>query len=64
MSASSEHPESVDSFLERIAGLNERRVGADEQRTRNLEDDILQGRSERQARRAGESGFQVIGEGQ
>ena len=54
MNASTEDAESVDAFLERIAGLKDRREREDEDRTRKLEEDILQGRHERQVRRAGE----------
>ena len=45
--------ETVDAFLERIASLKLRRDREDEERTRKLEEEILQGRKERQARRAG-----------
>ena len=54
MSASNDDSESVDQFLARIASLKDRREREDEERTRKLEEDILQGRRERQARRAGE----------
>jgi hypothetical protein len=53
MNASGENAESVDAFLERIASLKNKSTREDEKRTRKLEDDILQGRRERQARRAG-----------
>jgi hypothetical protein len=53
MNTSSEDAESVDAFLERIASLKDKRDREDEERTRKLEEDILQGRRERQARRAG-----------
>lgn len=59
MNASGENAESVDAFLERIASLNNKSTREDEERTRRLEDDILQGRRERQARRAGKCLFQV-----
>jgi hypothetical protein len=55
MNASNEDAESVDAFLERIASLKDRREREDDERTRKLEEDILQGRRERQARRAGKS---------
>jgi hypothetical protein len=45
--------ETVDAFLERIASLKIKRDREDEERTRKLEEEILQGRRERQARRAG-----------
>ena len=54
MSASIDDSESVDAFLERIASLKERRDREDGERTRKLEEEILQGRKDRQARRAGE----------
>jgi hypothetical protein len=53
MDASNDDAESVDAFLERIASLKDRRDREDEERTRKLEEEILQGRRERQARRAG-----------
>lgn len=46
-------PEDVNDFLQRIRELGERRDKEDEERTKKLEDEILQGRRERQARRAG-----------
>ncbi len=46
--------EDVHDFLQRIRELGDRRDREDEERTRKLEDDIVQGRKERQARRAGE----------
>ncbi|KAJ6037821.1 hypothetical protein N7444_010526 [Penicillium canescens] len=42
----------VNDFLERIRELGERRDKEDEERTKKLEEEILQGRKERQARRA------------
>jgi hypothetical protein len=53
MDASNDYAESIDAFLERIASLKDRRDREDEERTRKLEEEILQGRRERQARRAG-----------
>lgn len=53
MNASNDDAESVDAFLERIASLKDKRDREDEERTKKLEDEILQGRRERQARRAG-----------
>ena len=47
--------EDVNDFLERIKALGEKRDKEDEERTRKLEEEILQGRKERQARRAGHS---------
>ena len=62
MNASNQDAESVDAFLERIASLKEKREREDEERTRKLEEDILQGRRERQARRAGKSYLLVFSE--
>lgn len=45
--------EDVNDFLLRIRELGEKRDKEDEERTRKLEEDILQGRKEREARRAG-----------
>ncbi|OKL56055.1 hypothetical protein UA08_08629 [Talaromyces atroroseus] len=44
--------EDVNEFLLRIRELGDKRVKEDEERTRKLEEEILQGRKERQARRA------------
>ncbi|EEP82265.1 predicted protein [Uncinocarpus reesii 1704] len=45
--------EDVNDFLVRIRELGEKRDKEDEERTRKLEEEILQGRREREARRAG-----------
>ena len=45
--------EDVTDFLRRIRELGDKRDREDEERTRKLEEEILQGRKERQARRAG-----------
>jgi hypothetical protein len=45
--------EDVNDFLKRIQELGTKRDQEDEERNRKLEEDILQGRKERQARRAG-----------
>ena len=45
--------EDVADFLERIRELGDRRNKEDKERTRKLEEEILQGRKEREARRAG-----------
>ncbi len=45
--------EDVNDFLQRIKELGDRRDQEDEERNRRLEEEILQGRKERQARRAG-----------
>ena len=45
--------EDVNDFLLRIRELGEKRDKEDEERTKKLEEDILQSRKERQARRAG-----------
>ena len=47
--------EDVNDFLRRIRELGDKRDKEDEERTRKLEEEILQGRKERQARRAGET---------
>jgi hypothetical protein len=47
--------EDVNDFLLRIRELGEKRDQEDEERNRKLEEEILQGRKERQARRAGRS---------
>ena len=47
--------EDVADFLERIRELGDRRDKEDQERTKKLEDEILQGRKERQARRAGKA---------
>ncbi|KAI9055452.1 hypothetical protein LZ554_000406 [Drepanopeziza brunnea f. sp. 'monogermtubi'] len=44
--------EDVNDFLQRIKEMGNRRDQEDEERTRKLEEEILQGRAERQARRA------------
>jgi hypothetical protein len=49
--------EDVNDFLQRIRELGEKRDKEDEERTRKLEEEILQGRKERQARRAGNLRF-------
>ena len=58
--AASDDGETVDAFLERIASLKIKRDREDEERTRKLEEEILQGRRERQARRAGEASYLVF----
>ena len=45
--------EDVNDFLLRIKELGDQRDKEDEERTRRLEEEIMQGRKERQARRAG-----------
>ena len=45
--------EDVNDFLQRIRELGENRDKHDEERTKKLEEEIMQGRKERQARRAG-----------
>jgi hypothetical protein len=51
--ADAEGSEEVNDFLLRIRELGEKRDKEDEERTKKLEEEILQGRKERQARRAG-----------
>lgn len=45
--------EDVNDFLNRIRELGNKRDREDEERTRKLEEEIIQGRREREARRAG-----------
>lgn len=45
--------EDVNDFLQRIREQGDKRDREDEERTKKLEVEILQGRKERQARRAG-----------
>ena len=53
MSAANDEAESVDQFLARIASLSRKDDDQDAQRARQMEEDMLQARKERQARRAG-----------
>ena len=53
MAVPTESSEDVNDFLERIRELGDRRDKEDDERTKKLEEEILQGRKERQARRAG-----------
>ena len=48
--------EDVNDFLRRIRELDEKRNREDHERTKRLEEEILKGRQERQARRAGKLG--------
>ncbi|CRL24780.1 Gelsolin [Penicillium camemberti] len=52
MAVPNESSEDVNDFLQRIRELGERRDKEDDERTKKLEEEILQGRKERQARRA------------
>ena len=52
-SAAETDAEDVNDFLKRIQELGTKRDQEDEERNRKLEEEILQGRKERQARRAG-----------
>lgn len=52
--ATNDGSEDVNDFLLRIRELGDQRDREDEERTRKLEEEILQGRKERQARRAGQ----------
>lgn len=47
--------EDVNDFLQRIKELGDKRDQEDEERNRKLEEEILKGKLERQARRAGRS---------
>ncbi|THC89731.1 hypothetical protein EYZ11_010821 [Aspergillus tanneri] len=51
--SNTEGTEDVNDFLLRIRELGEKRDKEDEERTKKLEEEILKGRRERQARRAG-----------
>ena len=53
--------EDVNDFLKRIKELGDQRDREDEERTRKLEEEIIQGRKERQARRAGM--YKTLGRG-
>ena len=53
--AEPERSEDVNDFLLRIRELGDRRDKEDEERTRKLEEDLIQSRKERQARREGQS---------
>ena len=50
-----EGSEDVQEFLKRIRELSEKRDKEDAERTRKLEEDILEGRRQREARRLGEA---------
>ena len=47
--------EDVNDFLLRIREMGDQRDKEDEERTKKLEEEIIQGRRERQARRAGQT---------
>ena len=53
ITADTDGSEDVNDFLLRIRDLSRQRDIEDEERTRKLEEEIIQGRKERQARRAG-----------
>lgn len=53
MSSTIDGSEDVQDFLERIKEIGKRRNQEDEERNRKLEEDIIQSKKERQARRAG-----------
>ncbi len=53
MDASNDGSESVDQFLARIASLNSKQGEEEAERAKRTEDQMLQARKERQARRAG-----------
>ena len=53
MSASNDGSESVDQFLARISSLSNKKDDGEADRARKMEEDMLQARKERQARRAG-----------
>jgi hypothetical protein len=49
--------EDVNDFLRRIRELDDQRNREDEERTRKLQEELLKGRQEREARRAGECAY-------
>ena len=53
----SDGSEDVNDFLRRIRELGDQRDKEDEERTRKLEEEIMQSRRERQARRDGTRNF-------
>jgi hypothetical protein len=53
MASENSGSEDVNDFLQRIKELGDRRDQEDEERNRKLEEEILKGRKERQARRSG-----------
>ena len=53
VTANDDGSEDVNDFLLRIRDLSRKRDIEDEERTRKLEEEIIKGRQERQARRAG-----------
>jgi len=58
----SEGSEDVQEFLKRIRELSDKRDKEDAERTRKLEEDILEGRRQREARRLGEAWPAMSGE--
>jgi len=52
----SDGSEDVQEFLKRIRELSEKREQEDNERTRKLEEEILEGRRQREARRLGKKG--------
>lgn len=57
MSASNDGSESVDQFLARIASLNSKQGQEEAERSKRMEEEMMQARKERQARRAGRDEF-------
>ncbi len=57
MDASNDAGESVDQFLARIASLSSKQNPEEEERSKRSEEEMLQARKERQARRLGAFGF-------
>ena len=53
MAASQDSSEDVNDFLRRIREMGDHKDKEDAERTRKLEKDILEGRRQREARRAG-----------
>lgn len=61
MDASNDGSESVDQFLARIASLSSKQSPDDAQRSKRSEEEMLQARKERQARRAGTENSDIAG---
>src|SRR4051812_22788705 len=60
MDASNDGSESVDQFLARIASLSSKQGQEEAERSRRAEEEMLQARKERQARRAGMIPFWLL----
>lgn len=60
MDASNDGSESVDQFLARIASLSSKQGQEEAERSKRVEEELLQARKERQARRAGRIAFPLV----